>query len=89
MIEISDGVKSKIREILEKNPGKYLRLKVDGDGCAGPYLGLSLDEPDYGEKPVEIDGIEFLISDDVRQIAVWTRIDIFLNQPTDCLFLPA
>ncbi len=32
MIEITDIAKEKIKEILEKNPGKYLRLAVQGFG---------------------------------------------------------
>ncbi len=79
MIEVSNEAKNKIQEILEKNPGKYLRLVMDGTGCGGPYLELSLDEADYGEKPIQVNGVDFLMSEDARKYAEATRIDIFVN----------
>jgi Fe-S cluster assembly iron-binding protein IscA len=80
MIEISDAVKFKILEILEKNPGKILRLAVEGDGCAGPYLGLSLDEPGTNELTTRINGIEILVSDAVKRYAEVTTIKISINE---------
>jgi Fe-S cluster assembly iron-binding protein IscA len=79
MIEIGDEVKYKIREILDKNPGKYLRIEVEGDGCAGPYLAVSLDEPGDNEVAVKVNGIDILISDQVKRYAEITTINIFLN----------
>ena len=80
MIEINDIVERKIREILAKNPGKYLRIAVEGDGCAGPYLRLSLDESSPNEKIVNVNGIDILVSDDVKRYAEVTTINIFVNQ---------
>lgn len=80
MIEITDAVKSKIREILDNNPGKYLRIMVEGDGCAGPYLGVSLDEPGSTEIITNINGIDILISDQVKRYAEITTIRISMNQ---------
>ncbi len=79
MIEINDEAKNKIKEILKKNPGKYLRITVEGDGCAGPYLGLSLDEPGANEITTRINGIDILMSDQVKRYAEITTINIFLN----------
>ncbi len=79
MIQISDAAKSKIKEVLAKNPGKYLRIAVEGDGCAGPYLKLSLDEANSYEQKVNVSGIDILISDDVKKHADATTINIFLN----------
>jgi Fe-S cluster assembly iron-binding protein IscA len=79
MIEISDTVKDKIRSILDDNPGKYLRIVVDGNGCGGPYLGLSLDEPNANEKRIKINGIDVLISDDVERYSENTTINIIMN----------
>ncbi len=79
MIQISDAAKSKITEILANNPGKYLRIAVEGDGCAGPYLKLSLDEANSYEQTVNVSGIDILISDDVKKHAEATTINIFLN----------
>jgi Fe-S cluster assembly iron-binding protein IscA len=79
MIEMADVTRDKIKEILAKNPGKYLRLVVEGDGCAGPYLRLSLDEAGANEVTARINGIDILISDEVKRHAEITRINIFLD----------
>jgi Fe-S cluster assembly iron-binding protein IscA len=81
MIEIDNATRSKIKEILEKNPGKYFRILVEGDGCAGPYYGLSLEEPNSYEKPANIQGLDFLISDTVKRLAEISTIRIFINPP--------
>jgi Fe-S cluster assembly iron-binding protein IscA len=76
MIEISDAVKSRLRELLGKNPGKRLRLAIEGDGCAGPYFRLTLDEPGENELTVRVDDLEILVSDDVKRISEITTIRI-------------
>jgi Fe-S cluster assembly iron-binding protein IscA len=80
VIVITDAIRDKIKEILDQNPGKYLRIVVDGTGCGGPYLGLSLDEPEPYEVTTRINGIDILISDDVKKYADKTNINVFLNQ---------
>jgi Fe-S cluster assembly iron-binding protein IscA len=79
MIEISDTAKSKIREILDNNPGKYLRIIVEGTGCGGPYLELSLDEANSNEQTIRVNGIDILVSDDVIRYAEKTTVNIFMN----------
>ncbi len=79
MIEMNDVAKSKIREIYANNPGKYIRIVVEGDGCAGPYFGLSLDEAGSGENPTRVDGIDILISDAAQRYSEVTTINIFIN----------
>jgi|GEM_PF-2199317 len=76
MIEIAETVKDKIREVLAQNPGKYLRLSIEGDGCAGPYFRLSLDEPGENELRIKLDDLEILVSDDVRRLTEITTIRI-------------
>ncbi len=80
MIEIDNITKSEIKKILAKNPGKCLRIQVEGDGCAGPYFGLSLDEPTTNEIITNINGIDCLMSDTVKRLAEITTIKIFVNQ---------
>jgi len=80
MIEISEEAKRQIIKIQSKNPGKYFRLVLEGDGCAGPYLGLTLDEADPGEKTVDIDGVKILISGPVEEYIEVSHIKIFENQ---------
>jgi Fe-S cluster assembly iron-binding protein IscA len=79
MIEITDNAKNEIREILDKNPGKYLRITVEGDGCAGPYFGLSLDEAMANEITTRVNGIDILVSDYVKRVAEITTINVFVN----------
>ena len=79
MIEINDAAKNKIIEILDKNPGKYLRLAVEGEGCAGPYLRLFLDEAEANDVFNRVNGIDILISDEVKRYAEVTTINIFVN----------
>jgi Fe-S cluster assembly iron-binding protein IscA len=79
MIEITDAVKDRIMKILEKNPGKYLRIAVEGDGCAGPYLSLSLDEARDNEIFTRVNGIDILVSDYVKKVAEVSTINIFVN----------
>jgi Fe-S cluster assembly iron-binding protein IscA len=79
MIEISDVTKIKISEILQKNPGKCLRIIMEGTGCGGPYLKLFMDEPLAHEKIIQINGINVVMSEDVRKYADATTVEIFFN----------
>jgi Fe-S cluster assembly iron-binding protein IscA len=79
MIEISEEVKSKIVEILAKYPGKHVRVVISGDGCAGPYFGVTLDEADSDEETITVNGIDLLISEQVKRYADVTRINLFIN----------
>jgi Fe-S cluster assembly iron-binding protein IscA len=83
MIEISDAVKSEIKEILDKNPGKSLRIVVEGDGCAGPYFGVSLDVADSNEETTRVNGIDLLVSDQVQRYSDVTTIKIFVNHTVE------
>ena len=76
MIEITDAAKAEIKTVLDNNPGKYLRITVEGDGCAGPYFGLSFDEAEANEVPARIDGIDILMSEHVRRLAEITTIRV-------------
>jgi Fe-S cluster assembly iron-binding protein IscA len=79
MIEISDAARVEIKELLDKNPGKCLRMAVEGDGCAGPYLRLSLDDVGVNELTARVNGIDILISDQVKRYADVNTINIFVN----------
>jgi hypothetical protein len=87
MIEIAADTQKNIREYLANNPGKYLRLVVDGDGCAGPYFNLSLDEAAENEDIIRVNGIDILVSDQVKKLAAITTIRIFLNFSEFIFFL--
>lgn len=75
MISITDIAKEKIEEVLQSNPGKYLRIVIDGFGWGGPRLGLALDELNDSEAPVQVNGLEVLISDKVKGFADGSMVD--------------
>jgi Fe-S cluster assembly iron-binding protein IscA len=79
MIEISDSTKVRILKMLENNPGKYVRISIDGDGCAGPYYGVTLDEPGPVDIIVKVNGIDLLISELVKRYAEVSTINVFIN----------
>jgi Fe-S cluster assembly iron-binding protein IscA len=80
MIEINEASKREIKEILAKNPGKCLRIVLEGDGCAGPYYGVSLDEASSNEKTTRINGIDVLVSEEVKRYAEVSTINIVVNK---------
>lgn len=79
MIIINEDAKAKIKDIMSKNPGKYLRIVVEGDGCAGPYLGVTLDEAEENEVPTRINGVDILVSEQARRYAEVATINVFMN----------
>ena len=80
MLEITDEAKDKLQEILNDNLGKHLRIVIAGVGWGGPKLGLALDEPNENEEITQINGIDVLISDEVKPFANRNIID-YLNPP--------
>jgi Fe-S cluster assembly iron-binding protein IscA len=80
MIEINEASKREIKEILAKNPGKCLRIVLEGDGCAGPYYGVSLDEASSNETTTRINGIDVLVSEEVKRYAEVSTINIVVNK---------
>jgi Fe-S cluster assembly iron-binding protein IscA len=80
LIEISDAAKRMIEEMLAKNPGKHLRIVIEGNGCAGPYLGIILDEGEPNEIITRVNGIDISISDDVKKYADTSSINLYVNQ---------
>ena len=80
MVEITDAARDKIKEALDQNAGKYLRIFVEGSGWGGPRLGMALDEPEENEKTVEINGLNVLIDDYVRPFTDGTKLD-YVKRP--------
>ena len=80
MVEITDLAKDKLKEVLDENPGKYLRIVMQGIGWGGPRLGLALDEPNENEDTTQINGVDVLISDAVKAFADRNTID-YVNLP--------
>ena len=86
--------RDKIKEVLSGNSGKYLRIAIEA-GWGGPRLGLALDELKENEKTTQVNGIDVLISDEVKLYSDGNMIDYIqsaegggfvINNPeqTDC-----
>jgi Fe-S cluster assembly iron-binding protein IscA len=75
MIQITDTARDKLREILDQNSGKLLRIFVQGAGWGGPRMGMALDEPEENEQPVQVNGIDVLIADFARPLIESTTVD--------------
>ncbi len=80
MVTITDVAKDKIQEVLKQNPGKYIRIVVQGSGWGGPRLGLALDEPEENEKTVPVNGIDVLISENIKRYVEKNTID-YIDSP--------
>jgi len=80
LLEITDTAKDKLQEVLDKNDGKHLRVVIASVGWGGPKLGLALDEPNENEATTQINGIDVLISDEVKPFADKNKID-YLKLP--------
>ena len=74
MLEITDVAREKIEEVLSEYPGKYLRIAIEA-GWGGPRLGLALDELKENEETTQINGIDILISDEVKPYSDVSTID--------------
>lgn len=74
VLNITDLAKDKINEVLKENPGKHLRIVIQGMGWGGPRLGLALDEPNDKET-IQVNGIDVLVSDSVKRYVDRNTID--------------
>jgi len=57
MITISPSAAQKIKVLIGDQPGKVLRVKVIGGGCAGLQYKLDIDEVRAGDRSFERDGV--------------------------------
>ena len=74
MLEIKDIARDKIKEVLNENAGKYLRITLEA-GWGGPRLGLALDELKENEHPIQVNSIDLLVSDNVKPYTDGNTID--------------
>ncbi len=80
MLEITDVARDKIKEVLSEYSGKYLRIAIEA-GWGGPRLGLVLDELKENEETTQLNGIDLLISDEVKSYSDGNTINYI--QSTD------
>ena len=74
LLEITDVARDIIKEVLSENAGKYLRIVIEA-GWGGPRIGLALDELKENEETTQVNGIEVLISDEVKPYSDGKTID--------------
>ena len=80
MVQITETARVKIKEVLEQNTGKYLRLFVQGIGWGGPQMGMALDEPKENEKPMDVNGINVLIEAEALPLVDSLTVD-YVSDP--------
>ena len=78
-MQITDIARDKLKELLDQNKGKYLRVFFSGSGWGGPRIGMALDEPEKDEKPIQVNGVDVLVSEDIRLYVDDTTIDYVVN----------
>ena len=67
MLTVTDEARNELKNILEQNPGKSLRVTMAGFGWGGPSLGLTLDESTDEDKKLVINEIEILVDAQVER----------------------
>ncbi len=81
MFEVSEKAKDMIKQILEsKQETLPVRLAYSEGGCAGPSLGMSLDEAKKEDKVFEKDDITYVINEQLFELAKPINID-FVTTP--------
>ena len=75
MIEITDLAAVKLKEVIETDDTKYLRILIEGMGWGGPQLGLALDEPQQDDETLRIEGIDILVDKRALPYAADSTVD--------------
>ena len=78
LLEITDIARDKINEVLSENSGKYLRVTIEA-GWGGPRLGLALDELSENEETTQVNGIDLLISDEIKPYSDGHKLDYIIS----------
>ncbi|QSO53204.1 adhesin [Alicyclobacillus sp. ALC3] len=60
-MQITDAGKTFIEDVLKQNNANCIRVVFAGQGCCGPKLGLSLDEPHDDDVVQILNGIKVSI----------------------------
>lgn len=78
MVSLSDKAAEKVKEIRgEENieESYALRLKVQGGGCSGFSYDLYFDQPQEGDRPLEIKGVKLICDEMSLMYLLGTEID--------------
>jgi iron-sulfur cluster assembly protein len=61
MLTMTDSAKSRVKNLINDETGKNLRVFVQGGGCSGFQYGLAFDEKREGDEEIEMDGFTVLV----------------------------
>lgn len=74
-MQIIDAGKTYIEDVLKQNKADCIRVIFAGQGCCGPKLGISLDEPHDDDIVQVINGIKVAIENHVVPQATRLTLD--------------
>jgi iron-sulfur cluster assembly protein len=64
MLTITPSATEQVRKLLEKDPGKALRVFVSPGGCSGMQYGMTLDDQEQeGDQLIERDGVRVVVDE--------------------------
>jgi HesB-like selenoprotein len=72
---ITDQAKLALQDILKENGKEGIRLYSAGEGCCGPQLGLSLEDPQTTDRVEKMNGIQVAIDEQVSSIIEGITLD--------------
>jgi iron-sulfur cluster assembly accessory protein len=78
MVSLSDKAAEKVKEIRgEENieESYALRLKVQGGGCSGFSYDLYFDQPQDGDRPLQVKGVKLICDEMSLMYLLGTEID--------------
>lgn len=76
MFQVTDKAIEVIQEILKDKVEEYvIRILMNEGGCAGPYLGMALDEQREDDEVFKEKGITFLINRDLWEVVKPVTVD--------------
>jgi len=61
MLTISDSAKAQIDAFFADKPKSPIRIYLSSGGCAGPRLGLAMDEKNDADEVFDVQGYTFLV----------------------------
>ncbi|WP_243439664.1 IscA/HesB family protein [Fundidesulfovibrio soli] len=61
MLTLTDSAKAQIDAFFTDKPKSPIRIYLSSGGCAGPRLGLALDEKNDADEAFDVQGYSFLI----------------------------
>jgi Fe-S cluster assembly iron-binding protein IscA len=76
MITLTDAAKKQLDSYFAENPKASIRIYLSEGGCAGPRLGLALDEKGGTDDSFDVSGYTFVIKQDLLNEAKPFTVDL-------------